>query len=40
MGGERLELALGHVGMVVGSRARELLWEPLDAWLSQQRPDR
>jgi polyhydroxyalkanoate synthase len=40
MGGERLELALGHVGMVVGSRARELLWEPLDAWLSQKRPDR
>jgi polyhydroxyalkanoate synthase subunit PhaC len=35
--GERLELALGHVGMVVGSRAREALWEPLDAWLSRVR---
>lgn len=33
--GERLDLALGHVGMVVGSRAREALWEPLSAWLSR-----
>ena len=33
--GERLELALGHVGMVVGSRAKEALWEPLHAWLSR-----
>ncbi len=33
--GERLDLALGHVGMIVGSRAREALWEPLDAWLSR-----
>ena len=33
--GERVELALGHVGMVVGSRAREALWEPLAAWLSR-----
>jgi polyhydroxyalkanoate synthase len=31
--GERLALGQGHVGMVVGSRAREVLWEPLDAWL-------
>lgn len=31
--GERLELEQGHVGMIVGSRAREALWEPLDAWL-------
>ena len=37
-GGERLELALGHVGMVVGGRARESLWEPLDRWLSRPRP--
>lgn len=36
--GERLELGLGHVGMVVGSRAREALWEPLSAWLSRVRP--
>jgi len=33
--GERLDLALGHVGMVVGSRAREVLWEPLAGWLSR-----
>ena len=33
--GERLDLALGHVGMVVGSRARGMLWEPLAAWLSR-----
>ena len=33
--GERLDLALGHVGMVVGGRAREALWEPLSAWLSR-----
>lgn len=36
--GERLELAQGHVGMIVGSRAREALWEPLAAWLSSHRP--
>ena len=33
--GERIELSLGHVGMVVGGRAREALWEPLSAWLSR-----
>ena len=33
--GERLDLALGHVGMVVGSKGREALWEPLAAWLSR-----
>jgi polyhydroxyalkanoate synthase len=32
--GQRL-LGLGHVGMIVGSRAREQLWEPLAAMLSQ-----
>ena len=31
--GETLRLEQGHVGMVVGSRARERLWEPLAAWL-------
>lgn len=36
--GERLELAQGHVGMVVGSRAKDALWEPLAAWLSRSRP--
>jgi poly[(R)-3-hydroxyalkanoate] polymerase subunit PhaC len=33
--GERLDLALGHVGMVVGRQAKARLWEPLDAWLSR-----
>ncbi len=33
--GERIELALGHVGMVVGGRAGEALWEPLELWLSR-----
>lgn len=33
--GERLDLALGHVGMVVGSQARAALWTPLAAWLSR-----
>lgn len=33
--GDRLELGLGHVGMVVGSRAEEKLWEPLADWLSR-----
>ena len=32
-----LSIALGHVGMIVGSRARTQLWEPLAAWLSQVR---
>ena len=31
--GEALALDMGHVGMVVGSRAQALLWEPLAAWL-------
>jgi len=33
--GDRLELAQGHVGMVVGGRARKALWEPLADWLSR-----
>jgi polyhydroxyalkanoate synthase len=33
--GERIDLALGHVGMIVGGRARVSLWEPLARWLSQ-----
>jgi polyhydroxyalkanoate synthase len=36
--GERIELAQGHVGMVVGSRAQESFWEPLQAWLSRSVP--
>jgi len=33
--GERLELDLGHVGMIVGTRGPAALWDPLDRWLSQ-----
>jgi len=33
--GERIDLGLGHVGMIVGGRAREAMWEPLAAWLSR-----
>ena len=33
--GECRVIDQGHVGMIVGSRARTGLWEPLDAWLSQ-----
>ncbi|WP_191993001.1 alpha/beta hydrolase [Sphingomonas parva] len=31
--GERLEIPLGHVGMVVGARGRAQLWQPLSDWL-------
>jgi polyhydroxyalkanoate synthase subunit PhaC len=30
----RLEIMGGHVGMVVGGRARDRLWQPLAAWLA------
>jgi len=33
--GERIDLSLGHVGMIVGGRARQSLWEPLSQWLSR-----
>jgi polyhydroxyalkanoate synthase len=32
--GQRLEIGAGHVGMVIGSHAEELLWKPLAGWLS------
>jgi polyhydroxyalkanoate synthase len=32
--GERLDLMLGHVGMIVSGRAKAGLWEPLARWLS------
>jgi polyhydroxyalkanoate synthase len=32
--GERIDLDLGHVGMVIGGKARASMWEPLSAWLS------
>ncbi|MBN2971304.1 alpha/beta hydrolase [Roseomonas aeriglobus] len=31
--GDRHDVGAGHVGMIVGSRARALLWEPLLDWL-------
>lgn len=31
--GKMLRLASGHVGMIVGGRARQQLWEPLAEWL-------
>jgi polyhydroxyalkanoate synthase len=31
---DRLDLGAGHVGMVIGGRARAQLWEPLGNWLS------
>lgn len=30
---DRRDLALGHVGMIVGTRARTALWHPLAAWI-------
>jgi polyhydroxyalkanoate synthase len=36
--GERIELALGHVGMIVSGGAPELLWRPLERWLSRLGP--
>jgi polyhydroxyalkanoate synthase len=36
--GERMELAQGHVGMVVGGRSKAALWEPLAGWLSRNGP--
>lgn len=32
---ERISLGAGHVGMVVGGRARAQLWQPLASWLSR-----
>lgn len=32
--GEVRELAMGHVGMIVGGRAKDALWQPLADWLT------
>ncbi len=32
---ERIDLALGHVGMMIGSRAESALWRGLSDWLSR-----
>ena len=34
--GQRIDLDLGHVGMVIGSKARDRLWTPLSDWLSSR----
>ncbi|USU04564.1 alpha/beta fold hydrolase [Sphingomonadaceae bacterium OTU29LAMAA1] len=31
---DRRDLALGHVGMIVGGRARSMVWEPLAHWIA------
>ncbi len=33
--GERLEIAAGHVGMIVGRHAEAQLWQPLARWLAE-----
>jgi polyhydroxyalkanoate synthase len=33
--GARIEVALGHVGMIVGSRGPAAVWDPLAGWLSR-----
>lgn len=33
---EQWTLEMGHVGMIVGRRARKTLWEPLSEWLFKQ----
>jgi polyhydroxyalkanoate synthase len=30
---ERVDLELGHVGMMIGGRAEEMLWKPLGEWI-------
>lgn len=32
----RLDLALGHVGMMIGGHAEDALWRPLSDWITQQ----
>lgn len=38
--GDVRELAMGHVGMIVGGRARAALWQPLADWLTALRHPR
>lgn len=32
----RMDVSLGHVGMIVSGRARETVWEPLSDWIAQR----
>jgi polyhydroxyalkanoate synthase len=34
---ERIDLSLGHVGMMIGSRAEKTLWKPLNDWISKHK---
>src|SRR5262249_18425541 len=36
-GAVRLDVASGHIGMMVGGRAETLLWRPLAEWLALKR---
>lgn len=38
--GDVRELSIGHVGMIVGGRARASMWQPLADWLTALRPTR
>lgn len=38
--GDVRALAMGHVGMIVGGRARDALWQPLADWLTALPPTR
>lgn len=31
----RIDLELGHVGMMIGGRAEEMLWKPLSEWIAR-----
>lgn len=35
---DRRDIALGHVGMIVGSRARDAVWQPLADWIAALPP--
>ena len=36
--GSRIDVAQGHVGMVIGRAAREAVWQPLAQWLTRVAP--
>ncbi len=38
--GTRRDIALGHVGMIIGSRAKSILWKPLARWLAKNEAPR
>jgi len=34
----RIDLALGHIGMMVSARSPQLLWQPVLEWITSSRP--